>query len=145
MKFNWIGLSFIAFFSFAILITLFTYLTKKGYSVPFLLFVVSLLYTIFFGVQTLAQKQLPISLSFSTILLLLGLGIIGAIGNFTQFHAITIAPNSGLVIAIVNSFAGLVAIFAFLFFKESLTITQMLGLILSIIALILINIGASHK
>lgn len=145
MKFNWIGFSFIALISFATLITLFTYLTKKGFSVAFLLFVVSLLYTIFYGVQTVVQKQFPVSISAVTILLLLILGIIGAIGNYAQFHAITIAPNSGLVIAIVNSFAGLVAVLAFLFFKESLSPVQILGLTLSIVALVLINLGTTPK
>lgn len=145
MKFNWIGLSFIALISFSILITLFTYLTKKGYSVSFLLFVVSLLYATIYGIQTVVQKQFPGSISITAILLLFTLAIFGAIGNYAQFHAITLTPNSGLVIAIVNSSAGLIAILAFLFFRESLSPIQIFGLALSIIAIVLINLGASPK
>ena len=146
MKMNWIGLSVIALISLSVMTILITTLTRKGYPTPFVLLGVGVAFTIFYSLQTFVFQSYSPKFNIGIILILILIGALSTIGNLMLFNAAKDAPNPGLAIAIgAGMQSGIVALLAFMFFKDRLTPIQLLGIALSIIAVFLINIGSNTK
>lgn len=77
------------------------------------------------------------------MVLLLIIGLLSALGNFLLYQAAAIAPNAGLALAIGGLQSCIVAILAFLVFKDNLAPLQIAGIILAVVAIFLFNIGSS--
>lgn len=140
MRLPWPILSFIAVFCFSIMILLTTAVTRRGVSVPIMLLSISIICIplfIFYAASTGSISQLSVS----SIAILLIAGILSAIGNLTQFEAIKVAPNPGLVITIVGLTSGIVAILSFFIFKDKLTFIQVIGIITAIVGVSLISLS----
>lgn len=146
MKMNWFRLSVIALISLSVMTILITTLTRKGYPTSFVLLGVGVAFTIFYSLQTFVFSSYSPKLNLGIIVILILIGLLSATGNLALFSAAKDAPNPGLAIAIgAGMQSGIVALLAFMFFKDRLTPIQLLGITLSIIAVFLINIGSNTK
>lgn len=143
MKENWIFLSLIALFSLGSMSFLITTLTRKGYPVSFVLLGLGIVLAVFYFFQTFIFASYTPKLSLGIILMLLLVGLLSAIGNWTAYQAANNAPNAGLAIAISGMQAGLVTVLAFIFLRDKLSFLQIVGLVLGIIAIFIINIGSN--
>lgn len=142
MRNSWAFLSFLALFSLSVMTLIMTYLLKKGLPTIFVLFIVVLILVVFYGTQLVATKAFPDAISLNYWLLLLIAGIFSVIGNYGLFKALSLAPNPGLVSTIVGLQGGLISILAVWFFKDKVNLTQMLGIALGIIAIVVISLGS---
>lgn len=144
MKINWILLSLIGLFSLSVMSFLITSLTRKGYPTSFVLLGIGIIFTIFYSFQTFALLKYRPEFRLEVFALLLLIGLLSAIGNVALFQAANNAPNAGLAIAIgAGMQSGLVALLAFIFLKDKMSPLQIIGLILSVVAVILITSGNS--
>lgn len=71
------------------------------------------------------------------------MGVLSFIGNWAQFRASTTAPNAGLAIAVVSLQSAVIALLAFIFFKEKINIMQIIGMVTALIGIVLISLGSS--
>ncbi|MEK7535893.1 MAG: hypothetical protein AAB590_02685 [Patescibacteria group bacterium] len=141
MKTNWVLLSVIALSSFSIMSFLITSLTRKGYPVSFVLLGIGIILTISYSVQTFVIEKYKPELTVGITLLILLIGMLSAVGNFTSYQAANSAPNPGLAIAISGMSAGVVALLAFFFLKTGITTMQVIGLVLALVSVFFITAG----
>lgn len=73
-------------------------------------------------------------------LLLLAVGIFGAIGNILLTQGIISAPNPGYALAIVNANVVLVSIASFFLFKSEITLVKGIGIIFAVLGVILLGL-----
>jgi drug/metabolite transporter (DMT)-like permease len=142
---NWLILSFTGLFSLSIMSFFITLLARKGYPVSFILLGISIVLTIFYFVQTFITAHYKVAFSPSVLGILLFIGILSAIGNVTLYQAANTAPNAGLAIGIVGMQSVVVAILAFMFLKDKMTTLQLIGLMLSVVAIFLMSMGSNNS
>lgn len=145
MKINWFILSLLALLSYSLMSFLIVLLTRKGFPVSFVLLGLSIVLVIFFAYQTFVISHYKAELNPWIILIILLIGILSALGNLWVYQAASNAPNPGLALAIGGMQAVGVSILAFIFFKDKLTTLQIIGIIFSILAIFLINIGSNQS
>lgn len=73
--------------------------------------------------------------------MLVFLGVLSAIGNWTQFQAMHDAPNPGLALAITNLFTIPTTLLAVFVLKDKLTLVQIIGIGICIIGASLLSLG----
>lgn len=145
MKINWLTLSLLALLSYSFMSFLITFLIRKGFPTSFVLLGLSIILVIFYSYQTFIVSQYKPSVNWGTILIIILIGILSAIANLWAYQAAADAPNPGLALAITGMQAVGVSILAFIFFKDKLTMLQIIGVIFSIVAILLISIGANQS
>lgn len=142
MKLDWISLSCISLVVFSFMYFLITFLTRKGFSVSLVMFALSIAFTLFFFFQLLLTKGfIGVKLTPAVIGIMIVMGILSAIGNWSQFQAANDASNPGLAISIINLFVIPYTILAVIFFKDKVTLVQIIGIITSLIGVGLITVG----
>ena len=125
---------------------LITSLTRKGYPTSFVLLGIGIIFTIFYSFQTFILLKYKPELRIEMLAVLLLIGLLSAIGNVALYQAANNAPNAGLALAIGGGMqAGVVALLAFIFLKDKVSTLQIIGLILSIVAIILITVGSNQS
>lgn len=127
------------------MVTLITVTSKNGVPLSFILFAIFLIGAIAYGVQTAVTTHFSFAISLPTVLMVLCMGILSFIGNYAQFQATASAPNPGLAIAVVSLQSGLIAVLAFVFFKDKLNSLQLIGMLVGIIGIGMISIGSSSS
>ena len=106
---------------------------------------IGIIFVIFYSFQTFALLKYRPEFTVEIFTLLLLIGLLSAIGNVALFKAANNAPNPGLAIAIgAGMQSGVVAILAFIFLRDKLSFLQIVGLIMSIVAVTLITAGGSQ-
>lgn len=139
---GWFNLSVIGLLSLSTMSFLITFSTRKGYPVPFVLLGLSVVLFVFYFLQTFIFSSNTLNLSLFSLLILLIIGLLSAIGNFAIYQAANIAPNPGLAIANAGLQSVIVSFLTFIVFHDKLTPLQISGIILGIAAIFLINIGS---
>jgi drug/metabolite transporter (DMT)-like permease len=140
MKLSWPILSCIAVLSFSVMVTLISFVTRRGISVPLMLLSVSIVVIPFYFIQMIHSGGLS-PLAPSSILLLICIGVMSGIGNIAQFEAVKNAPNPGLPLTIVGFYSALVAIIAVFVFKDKLTFLQIVGILTALVGVSLISLS----
>lgn len=144
MQFNWLTQSIFALTTLSVMSFLITFLTRKGVPVSFVMLGIGIIFTVFYCYHTFVVLQYKMQPSFSTFGLLFVIGALSVVGNLALFQAANSAPNPGLAIAIGAGLqSGLIAVLAFFILKDKLTTIQMLGLVLSIAAVLMITLGGN--
>lgn len=144
MKENWVFLSTVGLVSLSVMSILITSLARKGYPVSFVLLGLGIILTIFYFFQTFVFLSYSPKISIGIVLILILIGILSAVGNWSIFQAANNAPNAGLAIAIgAGMQSALVAILAYIFLKDKLTSIQLIGLVLALISVFIINLGSN--
>ena len=141
---NWLILSFTGLLSLSLMSFLITVLAKKGYPVPFILLGIAIVVTLCYFFQTFLTHQYKV-ITPTIFGLFIITGILSVIGNVTVYQAAKDAPNAGLAIGIAGMQSVVVASLAFIFLKDKMTNLQMLGVILSIVAIFLMSMGSSKS
>lgn len=100
---------------------------------------------IVFLLLTLKMQNLPKHLDVATIIMLLLVVVLSAIGNWSQFSATKIAPNPGMVIAIVSTQAGLLAILSAIFLRSKMNPIQIIGLLIVMTGVVTLSIGSTKN
>ncbi len=143
---NWLTLSIIALVLLSVMAFLITVLTRKGYPVSFVLFGLGITFTIVFFIQTFAISRPSFVIHTSTIIAIFIIGILSTVGNLAFFQAVNDAPNAGLAVAVGGGLqAAVVSVLAFVFFKDKLTLLQIIGILFAIFAVFFINLGSAHQ
>ena len=121
-------------------------MTRRGYPVSFVLFVLGVVFTVFYFIQTFIVDKAKVDINLSVLGLLLVISVLSAIGNSTLFQAANDAPNPGLVSAIaVGIQSAVITVLAVVFFKDKISFLQIIGLVLGIISVFLISFGSLQK
>jgi len=143
MRNSWLVLSFVGLLALSLMTLLITFLVRKGLPTVFVLFVLFVLVSVFYGVQIVATGAKPgIPMTPLIMGLLLAVGILSAVGNLALYKAAADSPNPGLVVGILGLQGGLVAALAVYVFKDKLTSLQLFGIALGIVAVAIIGLGA---
>jgi uncharacterized membrane protein len=135
---NWIVLALVAMFSFSGMILILSALFKRGVTPVFSMLVISLVWTICFGIWT-SLEGVKWSEYKSAILLLVIAGLLSVFGNWAQFRSLAISSNPGYTIAIVGCNGALVSLLAWKFFKGEMHMTGAFGVLFCVIGIILIS------
>ncbi len=138
---NWVALSITGLFSFSFMSFIITLLSRRGYPVTFILIGIAAVLLVVYCIQAFLIEKYTFVFSPFVVMLLLAAGILSAIGNYAMYQAANNAPNAGLAIGIAGMQAVVVAILAVLFLRDKITNIQILGIILSIIAIFLMSFG----
>jgi drug/metabolite transporter (DMT)-like permease len=142
MKMNWFILALLAVFSLGFMSFLITMLTRRGYPVPFVLFGIGSVVTICYFLQTLVFYPHAFTVTPGILPIFLGIGILAFLGNVLLYQAANNAPNAGLAIAIGGLQAIIVALLAFVFLKDKLTVLQIVGILFAALAVFLMGVGS---
>lgn len=145
MKGNWFTLSIGAFLLFSVMSFLITMLTRRGYSVAFVLFTIGIFVTVFYGIQAFIFSRNTVPVGIYTILIILLISILSTFANLFMYQAANNAPNPGLALAIGGLQAVGVSILALIFLKDKLSTIQIIGIILATVAVILIQAGGTSN
>jgi drug/metabolite transporter (DMT)-like permease len=145
MKLSWLTQALLGLFSLGLMSFLITFITRKGYSVSFVLFAVVLVLTVGYFFQTFILSKQTFVIDYKLIILLLITGILSYFGNLFLFQAAHDAPNPGLAITIGGMQGIVVAVLSVIFLKDKLNTLQIVGLILAVLAIFLINAGSGAK
>jgi len=145
MKLHWLVLSLIALLCFSVMVILITNSSRRGLPLSFILFGIFLIGAIFYFIQTVLTTGFKFEISLSTVALLIIMGLLSFAGNYAQFLATTSAPNPGLAVAAVSLQSALIAILAVIFFKDKLTMIQVLGIIVGLVGITMISIGSTSS
>lgn len=144
IKANWFILSIIGLLCLSIMSFLITILAKKGYPVSFILLGIGVVFVIYYFCQTFIFTHSKFQITPITILILLLIGILSALGNLSAYQAASVAPNAGLALAIVSMQSMVVTFLAFIVFRDKLTTFQIIGIVFAVISIILINLGSRN-
>lgn len=145
---GWFNLSIVALITISISNFAFLAATKQGVSLNLLLLILSLGNGIYFGSRFFLSETESVSISGSMWLVIATVAIcsLGSImGNYSQFSAIKIAPNAGLVLAIGGLQSLIVAGGAWAIYRQAVTPLQGVALVLGLVAVILFNLGANSE
>ena len=143
MKLSWFGLSLLALLSLALMSFLITSLTRKGYPVSFVLFVIGVGFSVFYFFQTFLLTRQNIEINFGVLGVLLIIVILSLLGNSAIFYAANAAPNPGLASAVaLGAQAAVISMLAVVFLKDKLSFLQLVGIVLSVASVFLISIGS---
>ena len=145
MKINWFILSLLALLSYSFMSFLIVFLIRKGFPASFVLLGLSIVLVIFFAYQTFAVSHYKVSVNLWVVLALILIGILSAVANLWAYQAASDAPNPGLALAITGMQAVGVSMLAFIFFRDKLTVVQIIGVVFSIVAIFLISIGSNQN
>ncbi len=140
---NWITLSIIGLFSLSVMSTLITLMTRKGFPVSFVLLTIGVTLTVFYFIETFVISGYKLELDSKTLLMFIVIGLLSAIGNLAIYQAAKVAPNAGLAISIAGMQGAIVSVLALIFLKDKLSLLQIVGLILAVVAITLINVGSN--
>jgi len=113
--------------------------------VPFVLMCIGIMFVLFYSIQTFGFMGYKTELNLSTILILVLVGALSIVGNLAIFIAARDAPNAGFPAAILGLQGGVLAILALVFLKDKLTVLQIIGLVLGIVAVVLLSVGSTNN
>src|SRR3989344_7879798 len=143
MKLNWFGLSLLGLASLSVMSFLITFLTRKGYPVSFVLFVIGMGFSVFYFFQTFLLTRQNIEINFGVLGVLLIIVVLSLLGNSAVFNAANVPPNPGLASAMaLGAQAAVISILAVIFLKDKLSFLQLVGIVLSVASVFLISIGS---
>jgi drug/metabolite transporter (DMT)-like permease len=138
---NWFLLSLSALVCLSSMSFLITVLAKRGLPVSFILLGIGVIFVLYYSAQTFVFSQQKFDITASTLLLLLIIGVLSALGNLFLYQAAATAPNAGLALAVSGMQSSVVALLAFMVFKNTLTPLQIVGIVFAVMAIFLINLG----
>lgn len=137
---NWIIYALLGMFFIAIMSLILKKLTTQNIKVEVILLFLFGFATIFYLAQILITKT-EIKLDSNLVIVLLILvALFSYLGNLFQVKSIALAPNPAYSIVIISLQTILVALGSYLFFNSSITLTNLFGLILGIVAIILLSL-----
>lgn len=124
---NYVTQALIALVSFALMVMFMTAAVKRGVSVPFAMFVLSLVLTVSFGVWSAGgwsmwpawKPYLP---------LLLAAGACSVLGNWAMFLATSSSANAGYALAIIGCQSALVLLLSYWFLGGEMHWLRLVGI-----------------
>ena len=134
---KWIIYTFGAFFAFGFLSLANTYFGKQGITSTVINFYICLIVTLSFLIQIFVKK-IKLSFDKKSIGVFIGAGIPASIFNFCLIQGYLVAPNPGYISAVNVASISLLTVLYRVFFKDTLTLKKMLGVIGILIGLIIL-------
>lgn len=141
MKLGWFGYSCTALVSFATMIVLFTIVMRKGTSINLAMATASIIPSMYFCIMAYHDIKSGQTVSPGSIVILLLASGVSIIGNIGQFEAAKVAPNAGLPFVVISFQSALIAIASLVIFKDTLTLQQILGMLMGLGGVIILSLG----
>ena len=134
---TWILYTFGAFFAFGFLSLANTYLGKQGLQSTVINFYICLIVTISLFIQVYVKK-IKLSFDKKSIGIFVGAGIPASIFNFCLIKGYLVAPNPGYISAVNVASISLLTVLYRVFFKDTLTLKKMVGVLGILVGLIIL-------
>jgi len=135
---NYVTQALTALVSFSMMVLLMTAAVKRGVSVPFAMFVLSLVLVVSFGAWSSGQwGMLPVWKA--ALPLLVGAGLCSVLGNWAMFLATSSGANAGYALAIIGCQSGLVLFLSYRFLGGEFHSLRLLGIAICIVGVLIIS------
>lgn len=139
MKMNWIIYAMLGMISLGIMSLLLKKLTIENLRAEVMLLFLFIFAAVFYLLQILVTKT-QIKINYFLIFLIIAAALFSYIGNLFLVKSIAIAPNPAYSIAIISLQTILVAVGSYFIFNSQLTVINLLGVVLGLIAIILLSL-----
>lgn len=135
---NYVTQALTALVSFAMMVLFITAAVKRGVSVPFSLFILSLVLSVSFGAWSSSEWGMwPTWKSY--VPLLLAAGGCSVLGNWAMFLATSSGANAGYALAIIGCQSALVLIFSYFFLGGELHWLRLVGIVTCLVGVLIIS------
>lgn len=135
---NYVTQALTALVSFAMMVMLMTTAVKRGVSVPFAMFVLSLVLVFAFGAWSSGEWSM-LSNWKAAVPLLVGAGLCSVLGNWAMFLATSSGANAGYALAIIGCQSALVLVLSYWFLGGELHWLRLVGIATCIIGVLIIS------
>lgn len=135
---NYVTQAAMALVSFTMMVMLMTTAVKRGVSVPFAMFMLSIVLTFCFGVWSSGEWGMWPAWKSAVPLLLLA-GLFSVLGNWAMFLATSSGANAGYALAIIGCQSALVLLLSYWFLGGELHWLRLLGIATCIVGVIIIS------
>lgn len=135
---NYVTQALTALVSFAMMVMLMTSAVKRGVSVPFAMFVLSLVLVFAFGTWSSGEWGMLSSWK-AAVPLLVGAGLCSVLGNWAMFLATSSGANAGYALAIIGCQSALVLVLSYWFLGGELHWLRLVGIATCIIGVLIIS------
>ncbi|MBI2672552.1 EamA family transporter [Candidatus Woesearchaeota archaeon] len=136
---NWIIYAMLGMISLGIMSLLLKKLTIENLRAEVMLLFLFIFAAVFYLLQILVTKT-QIKINYFLIFLIIAAALFSYIGNLFLVKSIAIAPNPAYSIAIISLQTILVAVGSYFIFNSQLTVINLLGVVLGLIAIILLSL-----
>lgn len=135
---NYVTQALTALVSFAMMVMLITTAVKRGVSVPFSMFILSLVLTFSFGAWSSGEWGMWPTWK-SAVPLLLAAGLFSVLGNWAMFLATSSSANAGYALSIIGCQSALVLILSYMFLGGELHWLRLVGVATCLVGVLIIS------
>ena len=135
---NYVTQALTALVSFAMMVMLITAAIKRGVSVPFSLFILSLVLTVSYGAWSAGEWGMWSAWKSAMPLLVIA-GLFSVLGNWAMFLSTSTSANAGYALAIIGCQAALVLLLSHWFLGGELHWLRVFGIAVCFIGVLIIS------
>lgn len=137
---SWKIQSILAMLLLSVMVVLITEQTKKGLSVPFIMFAIAIVWLISFG-GVLAKEGINFTVSHKTIAVLVLIGLLSFLANWLLFLATSQNNSPGPAMAIFNSSAVVITFIYYLLIGTPISFVKIIGIVMCTVGVIIISLS----
>lgn len=135
---NYVSQALTALVCFAFMVLFMTAAVKRGVSVQFSMFVLSLVLTFSFGIWSYGDWGMWPQWK-AAVPLLVGAGLCSVVGNWAMFLATSSSANAGYALAIIGCQSALVLLLAYWFLGGEMHWLRLLGIAVCVLGVVIIS------